>query len=278
MRILTLIENTEGRRGCTCAHGLSFYIETPRHKALMDVGPSGATLDNAALLGVDLQQVDTVILSHGHYDHAGGIMPFAFRNQSAALYMQQTADGAYYADDGEAAGDKRYRYIGIDRQIPALPQVRVLQGDAVIDEEMELFTIRRRTRSLLFTNRRLLLRQHDGFVQDDFRHEQFLVLKEGNVRVLLSGCAHSGILRILEAYAEKYGECPDAVVSGFHLMVHREYTQAEREEIRQIAHTLRRYPCRFFTCHCTGLAAYEEMKAVMGDGLQYLHSGDEIIL
>jgi 7,8-dihydropterin-6-yl-methyl-4-(beta-D-ribofuranosyl)aminobenzene 5'-phosphate synthase len=277
MRIVNLIENTEGTSGCACAHGLSFYLETPRHHALMDVGPSAAALENAARLGIDLHKIDTVILSHGHYDHSGGIVPFAALNSRAAILMQRTAVGEYYADDGEAA-DTRYRYIGIDRQISALPQVRFLQGDTVIDEEMELFTIRRRTHELPFANKRLLIRQHDGYVRDTFRHEQFLVLTDGGVRVLLSGCAHNGILSIMDAYRAKYGGFPDAVISGFHLMVKREYAQEELEEIRQIAAALRSCPCMFFTCHCTGPAAYEAMKSVMGEQLRYVHSGDEICL
>lgn len=278
MRIVNLVENTTGTSGCACAHGLCFYIETKRHKLLLDAGPDGTALENAALLGIDVGQADTLILSHGHYDHAGGILPFAARNAGAAIYIQQTADGAYYADDGEEAGDARYRYIGIDTRIAALPQTRRLQGDTVIDEELELFTIRAGTHELPFANKHLLIRRDDGFVRDRFAHEQFLVLKDGDMRVLLSGCAHNGVLQIMDAYREKYGSCPDAVISGFHLMVKRDHTRAEREEIRRIAAELTKYPAVFYTCHCTGIAAYEEMKALMGEQLRYVHAGDEIIL
>lgn len=75
MRIITLIENTPGAPGCVHEHGLCLYIETARHTLLMDTGATGAFADNAATLGLDLTRVDTVVLSHGHYDHAGG--PFA---------------------------------------------------------------------------------------------------------------------------------------------------------------------------------------------------------
>ena len=91
MRIINLIENTEGANGCAFAHGLSFYIETASHKALVDLGPSEETLANASKLGIELSNVDTVILSHGHYDHSGGIMSFSKINDSAKIYMQKTA-------------------------------------------------------------------------------------------------------------------------------------------------------------------------------------------
>ena len=117
MRIVNLIENTEGVRGCTAAHGLSFYIETGKHKLLVDLGPSEETLENAKKLGIDLDAVDMVILSHGHYDHSGGILSFAQMNQHAYIYMQRLAAGNYYSDDGEREGQDRYRYIGIDKEI-----------------------------------------------------------------------------------------------------------------------------------------------------------------
>ena len=112
MRIQNLIENTKGCSGVDCAHGFSFYIETTSHKLLVDLGPSEVTLENAKKLDIDLKKVDTVVLSHGHYDHSGGIIPFTKINKEAIIYMQALAEREYYADDGVEAGRKRYRYIG----------------------------------------------------------------------------------------------------------------------------------------------------------------------
>ena len=276
MRIINLIENTEGRSGCVYEHGLSFYIETKKHKVLLDLGQTDNSIHNAKVLGVDLSAVDTVVLSHGHYDHSGGIMPFAGINDRAVIYMQQSAGGEYYADDGKLAEGDRYRYIGIDKEILKLPQVRLIQGDYVIDDELEVFTISNRTHMLPFTNKRLLIKTRDGFVSDDFTHEHFLVVNDKGLTVLMSGCAHNGILSILDAYKEKYGSLPDIVVSGFHLMLKREYRENELLEVRAIAEELSRYPTKFYTCHCTGVPAFEEMKKIMGDQLEYVHCGEEI--
>ena len=258
MRIINLIENTEGRSGCAYAHGLSFYVETKKHRMLLDLGPSGQTLQNAQALGVDLTKVDTVILSHGHYDHSGGILPFAGINDQALIYMQESAVGDYYSDRGKSASE-RYEYIGIDKNIAKLPQVRFLQGDHWIDDELELFTIKNRSHKLPSSNKRILVRRGDQLLCDDFVHEQFLVIREGPKRVLMSGCAHSGI-------------------SGFHLMKKTDYTGDEIREIEEIAGELKKYSTRFITCHCTGLPAFDRMKAIMGDQLAYVHSGEEIDL
>ncbi len=276
MKIINLIENTEGNPSCAFEHGLSFYIETSKHKVLLDLGQTDNSIKNARTLGVDLKAVDTVVLSHGHYDHSGGIMAFSRINDKAGIYMQESAGGQHYADDGRLAVGDRYRYIGIDRDILKLPQVRLLQGDHVIDDELELFTIKNRTHMLPFTNKRLLIKTEEGFIPDDFIHEHFLVVKDKNLVVLMSGCAHNGILSILDAYKEKYGGLPDVVVSGFHLMMKRDYRENELEEIRAIAKELKAYKAKFYTCHCTGVPAFDEMKRIMGDQLEYVHSGEEI--
>ena len=275
MRIVNLIENTEGQNGCAYAHGLSFYVETKKHKLLVDLGPSEETLRNAEVLGIDLTKVDTVILSHGHYDHSGGILPFSKINDHARIYMQESATDAYYADDGRNAPE-RFRYIGIDREIAKLPQVQFLRGDAVIDEELELFTIKQRSHDLPFTNKRLLIQTGDGYQRDDFRHEHFLVIREDGKTILTSGCAHNGIVNIISEYVRKYGQEPDAVISGFHLMKKTDYTDEERSQIIATAKELKNYHTIFYTCHCTGVTAYDLMKRIMGNQLKYVHSGDEI--
>lgn len=277
MKIINLIENTEGGCGCAYAHGLSFYVETGKHKLLLDLGPSEETIRNADALGIDLSAVDTVVLSHGHYDHSGGIIPFTKINGKALIYMQQSAVEDYYADDGEEASP-RFRYIGIDKTVASLPQVRFLHGDKVIDDELELFVIRGRSHELPSTNKNLLVREGDGYQKDDFGHEHFLVIRRDGKSILMSGCAHNGILSILDAYMEKYGKAPDLVVSGFHLMKKTDYSESEIEEIKAIAKELRNYPTKFVTCHCTGIPAFVVMKDIMGDSLEYVHSGEEVIL
>ena len=278
MKIINLIENTEGKPGCINEHGLSFYIETDKHKVLLDLGQTDSAIQNANIMGVDLKAVDTVVLSHGHYDHSGGIMPFSEINDKATIYMQQSAGGEYYADDGKRLIDNRYRYIGINKDILELPQVKFINGDFVLDDELEVFTIKNRTHMLPFTNKRLLIKTENGFVPDEFKHEHFLVVKENGLTVLMSGCAHNGILSILDAYKEKYGTLPDVVISGFHLMLKREYRENELQEVRSIAEELSNYQSQFYTCHCTGVPAYEEMKKIMGDKLKYVHSGEAITL
>ena len=271
MKIINLIENTEGYPGCRCEHGLSFYIETERHTILVDTGASDGFLANATLLGVDLGRVDTVILSHGHYDHGGGIWAFAQRYPGIRIYMQRGAGGAFYH-----LKQQEEKYIGLDPGILKLPQCVFLDGDYRIDEELFLFSGIKGRRMWPEGNRELKRKERGGFVQDGFEHEQCLVASQEDFHVLLSGCAHSGVLNILDRYREIYGRWPDVLVSGFHMKKDR-YGREDLEKIRETARLLRNTGILCYTGHCTGQRAFEVMKEIMGEQLQAIHSGELIL-
>lgn len=273
MKILNLIENTEGVPGCLFEHGLCFYVETEKHRLLMDLGPSASVLENAVRLGVDLKTVDTVILSHGHDDHGGGILPFAKLNPNAKIYLQESAFGEYYAvRDYKPDPD----YIGLAPEIRALPQVVPVRGNLKIDEELFLFGGLKGKRDLPVSNGNLRKKEGDRLIPDDFVHEQCLVITERNRHVLFSGCAHNGILNILDRYEELFGGAPDVVISGFHMMKKSAYTKKEQNVICSTAEKLKEYPTMFYTCHCTGLPAYDMMKEIMGGKIAYVHCGESV--
>ena len=94
--------------------------------------------------------------------------------------------------------------------------------------------------------------------------------------VLVSGCAHNGVINILEHYKMLYGDAPDVMISGFHMMKSSEYTEEEITAIEETARICNGLKTKFYTGHCTGETAFEIMKKIMGDQLQYLHTGDEI--
>ena len=271
MRIVNLIEDTKGKKELHHEHGLSFYIETEKHKILLDTGASDAFIENAKTLGIDLTQVDMVILSHGHYDHAGGILAFVKLNPNATIYMQNTAGCDYYN-----LRDNIEKYIGIDKKILDLPQVHFLNGDYRIDEEIYVFTNILGRKYWPQSNLLLKEKVEEGFIQDVFSHEQCLVVSEKHENVLLSGCAHNGILNILEAYKERFEDAPDKVISGFHMMKRGDYIAEEIEVIEDTARELKKLQTKFYTGHCTGEVAFDIMKEIMGKQLIFVHSGDEV--
>ena len=197
MRIITLVENTAGDSCCGSEHGLSFYVETKKHRLLVDSGATDLFLRNAKVLGVDLSQVDTMILSHGHYDHGGGIPAFCRINSQAGIYMQRLAVEGYYRVEENVE-----KYIGLDQGIKDMTRAVFVEGDRKLDEELYLFSGIQKKTPIAKGNLKLKKKEGDSYVQDEFDHEQCLVITEGEKHVLMSGCAHNGILNILERYYE----------------------------------------------------------------------------
>lgn len=268
MKIINLVEDTDGNNGCGFEHGLSFYIETKKHKLLVDTGATGLFIENAKKLGVDLTKVDTVILSHGHYDHSGGIMSFVKITPSAKIYMQKKAGLDYYN-----LRDNQEKYIGIDKAILELPNTVIIEGNLKIDDELFLFTNITGRKYWAKGNQILKCKINNEFVQDTFEHEQCLVITEDDKNVLLSGCAHNGILNIFEAYNKYFEKQPDMVISGFHMMKKEAFDNEDIEIIQNTAKELSVMDTMFYTGHCTGEPAFEIMKEIMSDKLVFVHSG-----
>lgn len=273
MRIVNLVEDTDAENDCLCEHGLSYYVETERHRILVDTGASDMFMRNAKTLGINMNRVDALILTHGHYDHAGGILPFADRNFDAKIFIHRAAAGEYYSVHGN---DRRY--IGIDKQILMLPQVRFLSDSFRLDEEVFVFSNITGKKFWPVGNYQLKEKKGDDYVQDTFAHEQCVVIESEGKHILFCGCAHNGILNILARYREFYNSDPDIVISGFHMKKDEEYSAGEVEIIKETARKLDQMKTKFYTGHCTGEEAYRIMKRILEDKLIWIQSGEEIRL
>ena len=203
MKIISLVENRT-KSDCMVKHGLSLYIETRTHKILFDLGPDNTLFDNAVRRNIDISKVDTVIVSHGHFDHGGALKKFLEVNSLANIYVQKEAFEPHYS--------KILFFkipVGIDSKLKSNRQVILLDGDYKIDDELSLFTVSKTNKFYSPANNALY--GENG--KDNFRHEQNLIISENQV-VLIMGCGHTGVVNIMEE-AEKYK--PDFCVGGFHL-------------------------------------------------------------
>ena len=124
MKICTLMENTAVSEEFTSSHGLSFYIETKNHRILFDMGPDGSFLENAKKLGIDISGVDFAILSHGHYDHGGGLKAFLEANQRGFGTYTEESVRLFRAHDPDGS----LRYIGLPKGRRAIRELSAIQG------------------------------------------------------------------------------------------------------------------------------------------------------
>jgi len=263
MRIVTLIENSSLSDDLIAEHGLSLYIETKSQKILFDAGQSDAFADNAEKLGVDLSAVDFAVLSHGHYDHSGGLARFLQINSKAPIYLSKYAlSPCYHGSE---------RYIGID---PALQNSdRLIFTDETHDlgTHMQLFGCNKKERSHPIDSSGLTVLQDGAYIDDQFLHEQYLLIEENSKRILISGCSHKGIQNIAAWFT------PDVLIGGFHFM-NLDPTSDDAVRLETAAHQLLTYATTYYTGHCTGPAQFDYMKTIMGERLHAIHSGSEIIL
>lgn len=255
MKIITLLENTTAREDLTSEHGLSLYIETKHQKILFDTGASNAFAENAKKLGVDLEEVDFAVLSHGHSDHGGGLKRFLELNSNAPVYLRPEAFGSYHNATGA--------YIGIDPSLRNHPRLRPAEHIHSLGEGITLYSANDKERFVPLDSAGLTVLQGGAQQPDDFLHEQYLLIEEGGKRVLISGCSHKGILNIARWFQ------PDVLIGGFHYM----RVDAEDPMLISAANTLLQYPTRYYTGHCTGQPQYDVMKEIMKDRLESLSTG-----
>ena len=164
MKFTTLFENTACSDSLASGHGLSLYIETAHHHILFDMGPDDGFARNAASLGVDLERVDTAVLSHGHYDHGGGLETFTRMNPRAKIYIHRAAFGDYYAERADGL-----EYIGIDQSLD-LYRFTMTPDEYTIDDELRLFGAVPDPIGALAASSTLRQRTWDGTRQDVFAH------------------------------------------------------------------------------------------------------------
>ena len=200
MKITVLVENTSLSEELCCEHGLSLYIEACGKKILFDFGQSDLCCRNADALGIDLSQVDLAILSHGHYDHSGGIQSFLSQNTSAPVYVSKNAFGDHYNASGS--------YIGLDATLQ-------MESRLVFAESIQQLAPGITLRSCNHQEPLEPIRSYGlrcGEKADVFDHEQYLIIEENGKRICISGCSHKGIVNIVNWLS------PDVLIGGFHFM------------------------------------------------------------
>ncbi len=278
MKLTALMEN-KGPSCLTAEHGLAVDIQYNGHHYLLDTGASDAFAANADHLGIDLSTVEMAFLSHGHFDHSGGYHAFFARNDHAPVYARQGAQEAYYCGVGPLQ-----QYIGVPKglfeEFPG--RFRFVEGQFQAAEGVWLLPDRVSDGAERGKKAHMSRRTEQGYVPDDFGHEQSVVLEGERGLVVLNSCCHGGVDAIVAGVRKAFpGQTVYAVVGGFHLMGMRGVSSLGKkpEEVRAICRRLREQGVeRVLTGHCTGDPGFALMKEELGDRVQYFQTGDTVEL
>lgn len=242
MVIKVLVENTAVSEEYGKVHGLCLYIETANHKILFDLGPDKLFLENADKLGVKIDEIDTVVISHGHYDHGGALGLFLQHNHKAQVYVHKKAFEKHFS---RKLG--LYIGIGLDASLASHEQIILTEGNLKLDEELMIIS---------------------DVKERDLYPRQSLLIREGEHKVLLAGCAHCGIVNILNKANRDLGQPVTHVVGGFHI-----WKDKSPELVRDIAQRLKGHDIRYYTCHCTGQKNFALLQEELKEQIQYVPVG-----
>jgi 7,8-dihydropterin-6-yl-methyl-4-(beta-D-ribofuranosyl)aminobenzene 5'-phosphate synthase len=244
---------------------------------LFDMGSSGRFVENANALGISMEFVDLAVLSHGHYDHGGGLRSFLTANPKAIVYMGKGADADVYAN---LFGFKRY--VGLDKEIFRLYRDRIRFLDETTELRRGVFAIIpiQEVYAPPKANRFLFRRQESTLSLDDFSHELVLVVQTDGGIVVFTGCSHHGVLNILGSVQDAFpSRRIKALFGGFHLVsLPLAWTLSERQEsVRALGQKLLQSRVeKFYTSHCTGWKGYRILKETMGETLGYFSAGSTV--
>lgn len=272
-KIVALVENTKSSKEFYQKHGLCLYIETAKHKILFDLGPDDTFAKNAEKMGIDIKSVDIVIISHGHKDHGGGLKTFMNMNFKAKIYIKKSAFEPHYIKLLKIPFS-----VSLNKCLLGSERFVFTDNNHMIDDELLVFSNVKSSEFHSKSNNVLFVKKENRLIQDDFCHEQNLIITSGNKKILISGCSHSGIVNIQNEAEKITDDKMSYVIGGFHLFNPPTKKSENNELIDGIANALNKNKSTYYTCHCTGIKVYEQMKETLKDRLLYLSTGTELVL
>lgn len=260
-------------------HGLSALIETKANTILFDSGASDLFIQNSGHLNINLRAVDTVVLSHGHYDHGGGLAAFLKINDKATIYCGPGALDIHVA--------KLYglfsRNIGLNRRALEPFLSRFVTVETLSEIAPDVYVLPHIPFAYPAPNdmSKFYKKSANHLQKDDFTHEILLIVREANDLTVLTGCAHKGILNVVSAVIGNFPSASVAVlVGGLHMMnPATKWLLGTEADINHIGAELKKNNTlkKLYAGHCTGQKAYSLLRQQMGSKIESLMVGKQIV-
>ena len=281
VKITTLIENTSGAPFICGEWGLSMLVETDENTFLFDTGPSERIIENAQRLGVDLSKIDKIALSHGHYDHTGGLQAVLINLLESGAKpdgIEIIAHPDIFQPKFVYIKDAVTRDIGIPfarEELEALGARFNLSPDPV---QINSFTAT--TGEIATTTEyeqieaTLHTKKGDQYMSDELADDLSVIIKTEKGLIVLLGCAHRGIINTLNHARQQTGiEKIYAVIGGTHLI------GASRQRIDATIAALKEMKIeKIGASHCTGLAAAALLADAFKDAFFFNNAGTMTVL
>lgn len=273
IKVKILTDDRVRKRGLFAEHGLSLWIEKDGKNILFDTGQSSVFCHNATAMGIDLKTADYVVISHGHYDHCGGLQYFPHDDKAPIIYAHPDAFLKKFASTDK---DEPSREVGIpfdisqqewlkerivySRQPVKIDHGMIVSGEIPCNSSFEVVP------------RDFSIEKDGELIRDTMLDEQMLIIEDDGEIAIFLGCSHPGIINSIK-YAQKL--VPDKriklLLAGMHLEhVSPIQLQTTIQQILDINISM------VIPLHCTGFGAMCEIKRVLNKGCQLLCAGDVI--
>jgi 7,8-dihydropterin-6-yl-methyl-4-(beta-D-ribofuranosyl)aminobenzene 5'-phosphate synthase len=270
LRITTLSENTASMGDFLAEWGLSILVETDKTKVLLDTGKGYSSVYNADTLGVELRNIDKIVLSHGHFDHTGGLREILRR-------MRKKVEVIAHPDIWQLKYSRRksepIHYIGIPYQQSELESLGAsfvlsqkpvkIDGSIMTTGEIPMAAPFEEIDSALF------VKEGSGFQPDEVMDDQALIAKTDAGLIVILGCAHRGMINTLNHAKRLTGEEKIyAAIGGSHLI------SASEERLWLTVAALRDLGVqRLGLCHCTDMKAASLLAQEFGEAFFFNKAG-----
>jgi len=248
--ILILVENSTPVPNFQGEYGFAALVTVDGKSYLFDTGSNDALLKNALLAGVDLAHVNDLVISHGHFDHTGGVIPFLQTGRNKRIYAHSNIFVPRYV-----LSEKLRREIGV-----GFKEQEIISNGAefiIVDEFTEIHPavfvtgeIPRKT-DYEDVGGNFWVEDNDKLVPDNISDDMSMVINHPEGLIIISGCAHAGIINTIKYAQMKTGQSKIlAFIGGTHLI------RASKERLTKTVAALRDYDIkRIIACHCTGFNA-----------------------
>lgn len=268
MKFTVLTDDKAKKRGFLAEHGLSLFIEYKDCNILFDTGQSDVYIRNAKVSQLDLNKTDYIVLSHGHYDHCGGISYLPELKKNPKIYVQETALKNKCAINPDG---KSYREIGTpwsaDNYCLAL-----INGNMKISDDIALLGSIPSTVEFEGIPKGFFIKNGNEMSADMMADEQVLVFDTNKGLVVFLGCSHPGVINCLHYTLKQFpGKKIDTVAAGMHL----DNINPLRLQLT-MQHLINLGIRKVYPLHCTGISAISEMKKFLGEKCDILYAGDSV--
>jgi 7,8-dihydropterin-6-yl-methyl-4-(beta-D-ribofuranosyl)aminobenzene 5'-phosphate synthase len=266
-KITILSENHTYNSGLNAEHGFSCVVELKKKRYLFDTGKSSLFIQNAHTLNVNIVSLDGIIISHGHYDHAGGLMPY-LENFKAKIYAAPGIFSERYSKKtrlhpiGVPFTQEKYESIGA--------VFKFVEKPLRLDENVYLTGPIPRHTDFEKVEDPFIIKTENGLEADAVMDEQALVILANEGLVIVTGCGHAGIINIIN-YAKKIsGEKKiEAIIGGFHLR------NISQERFDKTAAALEENIINsIIPLHCTGMEASAKLYGTFPQKVKFLSGGE----